>query len=68
MKITPVWSPTGEQIIFASDRDADPGHGDLYLMDPDGSNVRPVFAKSADRQLATWSPDEKWIVLHAPGA
>ncbi len=60
-EITPVWSPTGEQIIFASDRDADPGHGDLYLMDPDGSNVRPVFAKSADRQLATWSPDEKWI-------
>ncbi len=58
---TPVWSPTGEQIIFSSDRDRFPGSIDLYLMDPDGSNVRRVFGKSKDRAGATWSPDGKQI-------
>ncbi len=58
---TPVWSPTGEQIIFSSDRDRFPGSPDLYLMNPDGSNVRPVFQKSKDRSGAIWSPDGKYI-------
>ena len=38
----PIWSPTGEQILFASDRDRFPLSRDLYLMDPDGRNVRRV--------------------------
>ena len=33
---SPAWSPTGEQILFSSDRDRFPGSLDLYLMDPDG--------------------------------
>ena len=57
-----VWSPTGEQILFISDR----GHKvwgtwDLYLMDPDGKNVRRVFKKEAFRNSSTWSPDGKQI-------
>ena len=58
---SPAWSPTGEQIIFSSDRDRFPGSLDLYLMNPDGSNVRQVFQKSKDRAGATWSPDGKHI-------
>ena len=57
----PKWSPTGERIIFNSDRDGAPGDWDLYLMDADGSNVRRVFEKEADRGRATWSPDGKQI-------
>ena len=57
----PTWSPTGEQILFASDRDRFPLSRDLYLMDPDGRNVRRVFGKSEDRLSATWSPDGKQI-------
>ena len=53
-----VWSPTGEQILFVSDRD---GVRDLYLMDVDGSNVRRVFKKEADRRYPSWSPDGKQI-------
>ena len=53
-----VWSPTGEQILFVSDRD---GVRDLYLMDADGSNVRRVFKKEAERQNPSWSPDGKQI-------
>ena len=54
----PVWSPTGEQILFVSDRIRVP---DLYLMESDGSNVRRVFRKVAHRFRPTWSPDGKRI-------
>ena len=58
-----VWSPTGEQILFVSDRrDLRPrGTRDLYLMDPDGSNVRRVFKFKVEawRENPTWSPDGK---------
>ena len=55
-----VWSPTGEQILFVSDRQGT-GVRDLYLMDPDGSNIRRVFKRkiTAWRGHATWSPDGK---------
>lgn len=56
--VSPAWAPTGEQILFASDRD---GARDLYLMDADGKNVRRIFGKSADRRHPTWSPDGKQI-------
>ncbi|MYC75504.1 hypothetical protein F4X10_07040 [Candidatus Poribacteria bacterium] len=56
--ISPVWSPTGEQILFASDRD---GVRDLYLMDADGKNVKRVFGKSEDRRHPTWAPDGEQI-------
>ena len=55
-----VWSPTGEQILFVSDRQG--AHvRDLYVMDADGSNVRRVFKKkiTAWRDNPTWSPDGK---------
>ena len=55
-----VWAPTGEQILFVSDRQGKRVR-DLYLMDADGSNVRRVFKKkiTAWRQRATWSPNGK---------
>ncbi|MCY3721193.1 MAG: hypothetical protein OXG97_03125 [Candidatus Poribacteria bacterium] len=59
--VAPIWSPTGEQILFASDRDRFLGSWDLYLMDPDGKNVRSVFEKSADRRHPVWSFDGRHI-------
>ena len=56
--VAPVWSPTGEQILFTSNRDE---VNDLYLIDANGRNVKRVFGKSANRSGATWSPDGKQI-------
>jgi Tol biopolymer transport system component len=60
-----VWSPTGEQILFVSNRHdfRSRGNRDLYLMDPDGSNVRRVFRRKIEawRTAPTWSPDGKQI-------
>ena len=57
-----VWSPTGEQILFVSDRRRTHVR-DLYLMDSNGSNVRRVFKKKIEgwRTDPTWSPDGKHI-------
>ena len=56
-----VWSPTGEQILFESNRDRPVESLDIYLMDADGRNVRPMFEKSEERRHSTWSPDGKQI-------
>lgn len=56
--VSSAWSPTGEQILFVSDRD---GTRDLYLMDADGKNVKRVFGRSEDRRHPTWSPNGKRI-------
>ena len=55
-----VWSPTGEQILFVSDRGGKRVR-DLYLMDADGSNIRRVFKRKikANKRSPTWSPDGK---------
>lgn len=52
------WFPTGEQILFVSDHRGN-GVRDLYLMDPDGSNIRRVFKRKikAHKRGPTWSPD-----------
>jgi TolB protein len=59
------WSPDGHFILFTSHRDNTGGYTDVYVMTPDGSDVRRLT-----RQLAytpAWSPDGEHIVFSAPG-
>ena len=58
--LSAVWSPTGDKILFVSDRQGTRVR-DLYLMDPDGSNVRRIFKRKikAWRGEATWAADGK---------
>ena len=52
----PVWSPTGEHIVFHSNR-----HGlrDLYIMDADGRNVRKLFKDLVYRESQLGHPMAK---------
>ena len=58
---SPEWSPDGQTIAFASDRDGLPG---IYLMNPDGSNVRQVALPVAlSFNQLSWSPDSTRIAF-----
>ena len=57
----PAWSPTGEKILFTSNRD---GISDLFVMNADGTNVQQVFRKLIGRQHGTWAPDGKQITYY----
>ena len=71
-----VWSPTGEKILFVSDRQGARVR-DLYMMNPDGSDVQRVFKRKIDvwRTTPSWSPDSKqfayqvkdWIFFNKGG-
>ena len=49
----PTWSPNGEHIAFVSERDH-AGLYDIYLMDPNGQNIRPAFDELDYRTAPAW--------------
>jgi Tol biopolymer transport system component len=61
---TPAWSPRGDKIAYANDRNMD-GYYELWWMDADGSNS--VTAKNyygynnGDDWAPSWSPDGSFI-------
>jgi Tol biopolymer transport system component len=53
--LAPLVAPTGEWILFTSARD---GRDRLYLMRPDGGDLRPLNPPVQGEELApAWSPD-----------
>ena len=56
----PRYSPDGRTIAFSSDRG---GIENIWLMDADGKNPRPVSAeKDAYVRSAAWTPDGNYLV------
>ena len=61
LNMMPRFSPDGKTIAMVSDRK---GQNNLWLMDADGKNPRPVFTDKAKRVLSpVWTPDGKYLVV-----
>jgi Tol biopolymer transport system component len=54
----PVWSPDGRSIAFVSSRGNQGLTFGIWLVDPDGSNLRSLTPLGLG---AAWSPDGRWV-------
>lgn len=59
--VLPQYSPDGQTICFIA-QDLN-GHGDVYLANADGSNVRAIAPDPADDRNVSFSPDGQYIVF-----
>ncbi len=60
-EITPAWSPDGQRVAFASDRNS----FDIYLMNADGSGLTALSGGPARNLHPAWSPDGKRIAFES---
>ena len=63
----PEWSPDGSRIAFTSARHGNPhnagGSGEIYLIDPNGSNETRVTDNGSFDRFTAWSPDGKRLLF-----
>lgn len=59
---SPVWSPDGKQIAFASDRN---GGKDIYIMSSDGGTPTRLTYNSANETPEGFTPDGKYVLFSA---
>jgi TolB protein len=57
----PAWSPDRETIAFVWGS-TDPNKHGIYLISPNGENLRQVYAGVAG--APSWSPDGEWLAFH----
>ncbi len=62
---TPVWSPEGDRIVFASNRKTKGAKRDLWVKRVDGSPEEPLLESPDDRSPEDWSPDGRFLSLTA---
>ena len=56
------YSPTGEQIIFESNREENWG---IYIMDSDGKNQRRLVVSEFEDRRPSWHPNGKTIIFES---
>lgn len=58
----PKWSPDGQWIAFREDTEDNEWLASIFIMRPDGQQVRRVtFHHDISVAALTWSPDSKWL-------
>lgn len=61
LEASPAWSPDGRHIAFVASRGGDPA--DIYLMNADGSGLRPVTRQPGYDLFPAWSPDGRQLAF-----
>ena len=57
----PRWSPKGDVIVYTSRQ----GNHDLWAMNVDGSNPRPLTAGAGSNESASWAPNGRHLVFQS---
>jgi TolB protein len=55
--LQPAWSPDGGRIAFGSNRPDPDSTFDLYVMNPDGSDLTQLTSDDGDEGFPAWSPN-----------
>ncbi len=60
----PAWSPDGASIVFRTNR-ANPEENvaDIWVMDADGGNERPLLVREGDERYPSFSPDGRQLAF-----
>ena len=59
---SPIFSPSGKELLFVSDRDEG---AQLYLLPVDGGEARKLTDFPMGLSAPMWSPDGRWIAVEA---
>jgi TolB protein len=62
MDWAPAWSPDGRRLAFVSQRG---GSHQIYVMRPDGSELRQYTDEPQGAESPAWSPSSLWLVYVA---
>jgi Tol biopolymer transport system component len=65
---SPVWSPEGDRIAFASTRKSKGAKPDIWMKRLDGTAEEPYIESPDNRTPENWSPDGRFLSLNATPA
>ncbi len=57
---SPAWSPDSQRLVYIAYRAS---HADVYIMDADGSDARPLTNTQLAESFPSWSPDGDLIAF-----
>jgi dipeptidyl aminopeptidase/acylaminoacyl peptidase len=61
----PAWSPSGEQLLFESDRASSAGLYAIFLIKRDGTGITQLTDPALNADHPVWSPDGQHIAFSA---